>query len=68
MCVCVGGGGTLIFAYIWRLGPFFKILYLNIIGGGGPENAYFLGYEDFVDNLLRSPQFWIIFGGHFYTF
>ena len=34
VCVCVGGG-TLIFAYIRKLGQFFKILNFNIIGGGG---------------------------------
>ena len=43
------GGGTLIFSYIRRLGPFFglKILNFNIFfwgeGGGFQKNEYFLG-------------------------
>ena len=55
VCVGGGGGGTLIFSYIRRLGSFFwfKILKFNIFGGF-QKNKYFLGYEDFVD----------IFGGH----
>ena len=58
MCVCVGGGGgggTLIFAYIRRLGQFFKILNFKIIGGRGggvQKNEYFWGYEDFLNNLF----------------
>ena len=35
----MGGGGTLIFSYIRRLGSFF----------GVQTFEYFLGYEDFVD-------------------
>ena len=54
-----GGGGTLIFSYIGRLGSFFW-------GGGGGQNfefqyfggfqkdEYFLGYEDFVDGVNCS--------------
>ena len=50
-----GGGGTLIFSHIRRLGPFlgFKILNFNIFGVFRKINI-FGGYEDFVD----------IFGGH----
>ena len=50
-----GGGGTLIFSHIRRLGLFlgFKTLNFNIFGGF-QKNENFLGYEDFVD----------IFGGH----
>ena len=46
-----GGGGTLIFSYIHRLGSFlgvFKILNFTIFGGF-QKNKSFLGYEDFVD-------------------
>ena len=50
-----GGGGTLTFSYIRRLGSFlgFKILNFNIFGGF-QKNEYFWGYEDFVD------IFWVI--------
>ena len=43
-------GGTLIFSYIRRLGPFlgFKILNFNIFWGF-QKKKFFLGYEDFVD-------------------
>ena len=52
-----GGGGTLIFSYIRRLGPFlgFKILNFNIFGGF-QKNKYFLGYEDFVNIFGGSSQ------------
>ena len=57
--MCVGGGGTLIFSYIRRLGSFFglKILNFNIsnILWGFQKNKYVWGYEDFVD---------IFWGGH----
>ena len=50
VCVCGGGGGTLIFSYIdvvcdhfWG----FKILNFNIFGGF-LKSDYFLGYEIFV--------------------
>ena len=48
-----GGGGTLIFSHIRRLGLFwgFKILNFNIFGGF-QKNKYFLEYEDFVDIFL----------------
>ena len=47
------GGGTLIFSYIHRLGPFFggRILNFNIFGGF-QKNEYFFGYEHFVDIFL----------------
>ena len=52
MCVWVGGGGTLIFSCIRRLGLFrgvgFKILNFNIFGGF-QKTEYFWGYEDIVD-------------------
>ena len=51
-----GGGDTLIFSYIRRLGFFcggFKILNFNIFGGF-QKNEYFWGYEDFVE------IFWVI--------
>ena len=58
VCVCGGGGGTLIFSNIRRLG--FKILNFNIFGGF-QKYHFFGGYEDFVD---ISFQNW----GQFYTF
>ena len=59
------GGGTLIFSYIRRLGPFlgFKILNFDIFGGF-QKNKYFLGYENFVDIFWGSSQNWTIFRGH----
>ena len=50
-----GGGGTLIFSYIRRLGSFFgvKILNFNFLGGF-QKNKYFWGYEDFVDIFFGS--------------
>ena len=64
-----GGGGTLIFSYIRRLGPFFgfKILNFNIFWGC-QKNKYFLGYEDFVDIFWGSSQNWTIFRFDFYAF
>ena len=48
--VVLSQGGTLIFSYIRRLGPFFGVKILNFnIFGGFQKNKYFLGYEDFVD-------------------
>ena len=74
VCVCVGGGGTLIFSYIyvgwdhfWR----FKILNFNIFWGFQKYHYFFFffggggGYEDFVDISLQN---WTGFRGHFYTF
>ena len=49
-----GGGGSLIFSYMRRLGSFlggFEILNFNILGGF-QKHEYFLGYEDFVDIFL----------------
>ena len=49
-------GGTLIFSYIRRLGPFFwgQIFEFQYFWGFS-ENEYFLGYEHFVDKaLVRS--------------
>ena len=48
-------GGTLIFSYIRRLGPFlgFKILNFDIFWGF-QKNEYLFGYENFVD------IFWVI--------
>ena len=67
MCVCVWGGGgvTLIFSYIHRLGPFFsfKILNFNTLGGGGGQrNEYFLECEDFVDIFLGHHQIGLYLG------
>ena len=70
VCVCVGGGGTLIFSYIyvgWDHFWGFKILNFNIIFflGGGGFQKYLRGYEDFVDISLQNGAG---FRGHFYTF
>ena len=69
-------GGTLIFLYIRRLGPFFGVQILNFnilfffLGGGGgvQKNEYLLEYEDFVDIFWGTSQNWTIFRGHFYAF
>ena len=64
-----GGGGTLIFSYIRRLGPFFWVQNFEFrYFLGFQKNKYFLGYENFVDIFLRSSQNWILFRGHFYAF
>ena len=45
-----GGGGTLIFSYIRRLGSFFGVKILNFnIFWGFQKYKCFLGYEDFVE-------------------
>ena len=64
-----GGGGTLIFSYIRRLGSLFgfKILNFNILLGF-QKNKYFFRYEDFVDIFWGSSQNLTIFRGHFYAF
>ena len=61
--------GTLIFAYIHRLGPFlgFKILNFNIFGGF-QKSEFFGGYKDFVDIFWGSSKNRTIFRGHFYGF
>ena len=65
-------GGTLIFSYILRLGPFFGFKILNFdIFGGFQKNKYFFGYENFVNIFLGSSQNWTIFRGlsmHFKVF
>ena len=55
--------------FIRRLGLFFgfKILNFNIFGGF-QKNGKKIGYEDFVDIFLGSPQNWTIYRGHFYAF
>ena len=54
-----GGGGTLIFSHIRRLGLFFGFKTLNFnIFGGFQKNEYFWGYEDFVDIFGGSSQDW----------
>ena len=54
-----GGGGTLIFSHIRRLGPFFgfKILNFNIFWGF-QKNEYFLGVLRFVNIFGGSSQNW----------
>ena len=62
-------GGTLIFSYIRRLGPFFWVQNFNFdIFLGFQENKYFLEYENFVYIFLGSSQKWTIFRGHFKYF
>ena len=57
-----GGGGSEIFYTYVGSGYFFgfKLLNFNI--------EYFLGYEDFVDIFIGSPQNWPTFRGHLYGF
>ena len=51
--------GTLIFAYIGRLGSFIWVQNFEFqCFGGFQKNKYFLGYEDFVDIFLGSSQIW----------
>ena len=64
-----GGGGTLIFSYIRRLGSLswvqnFKFQY----SFGFQKNKYFFRYEDFMDIFWGSSQNLTIFRGHFYAF
>ena len=48
-----GGGGTLIFSYIRRLGSFFGVQNFEFqYFWGFQKNEYFLGHEDLVDILL----------------
>ena len=53
-----GGGRTLIFSYIRRLRLFFGGSKFRIsiffLGGGGPKNEYFLGYEDFFWGVITK--------------
>ena len=48
-------GGTLIFSYIRRLGPFleFKILNFNIFGVFSYNILYSWGYEEFSVDIFR---------------
>ena len=65
-----GGGGTLIFSYIRRLGPFFGVQNFKF--------QYFLGFSEKNDILWGMKILWIFFGGlsqkwtifrgHFYAF
>ena len=64
-----GWGGTLIFSYIHRLRPFWRVKTLNFnIFEGFQKNEYLLEYEDFMDIILGSSQNWTCFRGHFYAF
>ena len=49
-----GGGGTLIFSYIRRLGSFFGVQNFEFPFLGFSLNKYFYGYEDFMDIFLWS--------------
>ena len=55
VCYCYnpqggGGGGTLIFSYIRRLGPFFLVQNFEFqYFLGFQKNKYFFGSDDFVD-------------------
>ena len=66
-----GGGGTLIFSYLRRLGSYFFLVQnfeFQYFLGFSEKNDYFLEYEDFVDTFSGSSQNWTIFSGHFYVF
>ena len=57
-------GGTLIFSYIRKLGPFFWVKFLNFnIFWGFQKNEYFYGYENFVDIFLGHPKIGLVLGG-----
>ena len=53
VCVCVGGGGTLIFSYIRRLGSFFGVqkfefqyfFFFFFWGGGVQKKNFFWGMK-----------------------
>ena len=62
-------GGTLIFSYIRRLGPFFwgQIFEFQYFFGFS-EKYIFFGYENFADIFLGSSQNWTSFRGYFYVF
>ena len=51
-----GGGGTLIFSYIRRLGPFFRVQNF--------EFQYFLGFSEKLILFLGMKILWIFFWGH----
>ena len=56
-----GGGGTLIFSNICRLGPFLglKILHFNILFGF-QKNEYFWGYEEYnIFWVLEIPDIFL---------
>ena len=70
-CVCVCGGGTLIFSYIYvGLDRFwgFKILKFNIFGGF--RNIFIFGgmNEDFVDISLQNWTGLVVISIHFRVF
>ena len=63
-----GGGGTLIFSYIRRLGSFLGVQNLDFnIFGVFRKNEYLLGLED-MNICFGSSQNWTTFRGHFYAF
>ena len=64
-----GGGGTQIFSYIRKLGPFFGVQNFEFrYFLGFQKNNFFWGYENFVDIFWGSSHNWTIFRGHFYIF
>ena len=68
MCVWGGGGGTLIFSYIRRLGSFFGVQNLNFnIFGGFQKNKKIRGYEAFAF-FGGHHKIGLYLGVYFYTF
>ena len=65
-----GGGGTLIYAYIRRLGHFlgFKILIFIFFFFFFRKKEYFWGIKILWIFFGGSSQNWTIFRGHFYAF
>ena len=52
-----GGGCTLIFSYIRKLGPFLEVKFLSFnIFLSFQKNEYFFGYENFVDIFGVIPK------------
>ena len=61
-------GCTLIFSFIRKLRSFFKVQSFEFqYFWGFQKNEYFLGCEDFVDDILGSSQNWTMFRGQFYA-
>ena len=68
VCVCGGGGGTLVFSCIQRLGSFFGVKNFEFHIFGSFQKKKIGGYKDFVDIFGGSSQNWTIFRDQFYTF
>ena len=68
MCVCVGGGGTLVFSCIQRLGSFFGVKNFEFHIFGSFQKKKLGGTKILWIFLGGSSQNWTIFRDQFYTF